>query len=442
MIAFVTLFLGLVYGPATVELSAAPGVSRIELFVDGTLVSELGPPWIARIDLGPEIVPRELVAIARDAAGSQVGEVRQWINRPRPGAEAGFVIERSGRGPGRTARLHWRCLTGASPASLRVSFDGEPLEVTDPARIPLPSYSSGTTHILVADIEFEDGIAATAVASLGGEQQEEALRELTGVPIRLEPKARLPKEERLDGWFSSAGRTLTTVAVEEGPAEVVFVVAGNAVNDLRAITADLRLPGAHSLARTIGFSKETSYRFIRTVPSTVEDSRETVRLFPMSRGFSPAHGSLLRIGGGLDLPEAYGVRRLAEAVAVAGLSAAGLERRRAVVLLLGSGAVEEGPIDAARVRRYLSRLRVPLFVWSIGRKAEGTDGGLPGAGIPGDARPDWPEAIPASDVFTFAEAVRALKKGLAAQRIVWVEGRLNPGAIELTSAASGVALVP
>ncbi len=441
MIAFVTLFLGLVYGPVLVELSAAPAVSHIELFVDGNFVAEVRSPWVTRIDLGPEIVPRELVAVARDGSGSQVGEARQWINRPRPGAEAGFVIERSARGPGRTARLHWRCLTGAQPVSLRVSFDGQPLEVTDPARIPLPSYSSGTTHILLAEIDFADGLSATAVASLGGEQQEEALRELTGLPIRLEAKARLPKGERLDGWFASAGRTLTTAAVEEGPAEVVFVVAGNAVNDLRALTSELRLPGARTLAGTIGFSKETGYRFVRTVPSTVEDSRETVRLFPMSRVVTAADGSFLRIAGALDLAEVYGARRLAEAVAVAGLSAAGLERRRAVVLLLGSGAVEEGSIDAARARRYLSRLRVPLFVWSIGREAEGPDSGLPAAGVPGDARPDWPEAVPVSDVFRFSEAVQALKKGLAAQRIVWVEGRLNPASIELTPAATGVALV-
>ena len=86
MIAFVTLFLGLFYGPAEIELSAAPGVERIELYVDGDLVSELTGPWVAKFDLGPEIVPRELVAVAKDAEGRRVGEVRQWINRPRPGA--------------------------------------------------------------------------------------------------------------------------------------------------------------------------------------------------------------------------------------------------------------------------------------------------------------------------------------------------------------------
>ena len=47
MIAFVTLFLGLFYGPAEIELSAAPGVARIELYVDGDLVSELTEPWVA-----------------------------------------------------------------------------------------------------------------------------------------------------------------------------------------------------------------------------------------------------------------------------------------------------------------------------------------------------------------------------------------------------------
>lgn len=107
MIAFVTLFLGLVYGPVTVELSAAPGVARIELSVDGENVAELAAPWTARLDLGPEIAPRELVAVAKDAEGRPVGEVRQWISRPRPGAEASFVVEKASSGTGRAARLHW-----------------------------------------------------------------------------------------------------------------------------------------------------------------------------------------------------------------------------------------------------------------------------------------------------------------------------------------------
>ena len=35
------------------------------------------------------------------------------------------------------------------------------------------------------DVDFEDGLSATAVASLGGEKFDEALEELTAVPIRL-----------------------------------------------------------------------------------------------------------------------------------------------------------------------------------------------------------------------------------------------------------------
>jgi hypothetical protein len=41
LIAFVTLFLGLFYGPVEIELSAAPGVERAELYVNGDPVSEL-----------------------------------------------------------------------------------------------------------------------------------------------------------------------------------------------------------------------------------------------------------------------------------------------------------------------------------------------------------------------------------------------------------------
>ncbi len=377
MIAFVTLFLGLVYGPVTVELSAAPGVARIELSVDGEIVSELTGPWVANLDLGPEIAPRELVAVAKDAEGRQVGEVRQWINRPRPGAEASFVVEKGSSGTGRAARLHWHSVTGSKPKSIRVSFDGQPLDVPDPARIPLPAHSAGTTHILVADVELEDGLSATAVASLGGEKLDEALEELTAVPIRLGSGARLPKVSRLEGWFRAGEKSLKVAAVEEGPPEVVFVVAGEALDDLRRLMPENSLDRAArrnempdgrgpNVAKAVeaqaDLPRGARYRILLPTPRIAENPAEVAFLFLASEDFTPADGSFFRIVGNIGGVFRPGTPRVGEAVAVAGLSAAARSRRRAVVLLLGSGAVEGGSIAADEARRYLSKLGVPLHI--------------------------------------------------------------------------------
>ena len=444
MIAFVTLFLGLFYGPAEIELSAAPGVARIELYVDGDLVSELTEPWVAKLDLGPEIVPRELVAVAKDAEGRRVGEIRQWINRPRPGAEANFVVEKEPSGAGRTARLLWRSVTRSRAKSIRVSFDGQPLETPDPARIPLPAHSPGTTHILVADVDFEDGLSATAVASLGGERFDEALEELTAVPIRLDPGGSLPKDKRLEEWFRAGEKPLTVAAVEEGPSDVVFVVAGRALDDLEELLEDVTRQRAWVAVRSqANLPVGARFRFVETIPRIVRSPAEVASRFFSSEDYSAKDDYFFSAIRKVAIGNRSGDPRVADAVAIAGLSAAEKSRRRAVVLLLGSGATEAGPITAERARRCLANLGVPLFVGDVSRApAKSEQNPDPGAEAQADARAHWPEAVRVSGLTSLLGVFRSLEKELASQRIVWLKGRLNPAKVELTaSAGKGVSLV-
>ena len=55
------------------------------------------------------------------------------------------------------------------------------------------------------------------------------------------------------------------------------------------------------------------------------------------------------------------------------------------------------------------------------------------------AASDWPSVVDASTVEAMGLAFDALRRDLAAQRIVWLEGRHSPSAISLTSKATGVA---
>jgi hypothetical protein len=424
VITFLTLFLGLVYGPIDVALSAPPEVARMDLLLDGTKVADLGPPWRTTIDLGPEIAPRELVAVARGRDGERLGEARQWINVARPRAEASFVLERDADGRVVAARLVWRCLVSPRPRSVSVTFDGRPVEANELSRIHVPPHVPSVSHLLLADLVFSGGITATAVASFGGQQHDETERELTAFPVRVAGGLKL-KAGGLDGWFEAAGKPLPVAAVEDGLAEVLFVLAGNVRADLERLWLKDVWPLPWPRARPLDLQKGTRYRFVQSEPRVVPDPSGTSRLFDSGRGHDTASGSFLQVAHDL-LPE---VERkatcVAEAVAVSALSATARERRRAVVLLLGEGAVDIGPLDAARVRRFLPRIGVPLHVWRTSVLAP------PAAG-------DWPEAVDASTIEALGYAFEALRHDLASQRIVWLEGRHARASVTATEKARGV----
>lgn len=105
MISFVTLLLGIVVGARPVEMQADPAVATIELRLDGRLLTVLtAPPWKARVDFGVPS-PHELVAVARNGAGADIGRAEQRINVPRSMAEAVLTLLPGTGGRGRAARL-------------------------------------------------------------------------------------------------------------------------------------------------------------------------------------------------------------------------------------------------------------------------------------------------------------------------------------------------
>lgn len=428
MIAFVTLLLGVVFGVQTVELSAGPQVARVELYINGTRAAELGPPWRATIDLGDEIAPHELVAVALDDSGRRLGEARQWVNRATSAAEAGFVLERDDAGRPVAARIVWRCPESPDPTAISVSFDGRRLEVPNPRRIPLPSFSTGTSHILLADLAFPGGITATAVASFGGRKSDDALQELTAVPIRISPGTRLPTVDQMVGWFEAGGQNLRVAAVEEGPAEVVFVMADSVREELRRLASEDYFPWPWPRPRPLELPPQSHFRFMVTAPQWIGGPEVLTRVYPTSREYTPAKVSFLRLAKDTFLNELSSPPRIAEAVAASGLAATRRERRRAVVLLLGHVARDESAFDAARARRYLSRLRVPLYVWRVS----------PGGVAEGGA---WPGALDASTIEGMGDAFATLRADLASQRVVWVEGRFLPSAVGVTPEAPGIVTV-
>lgn len=475
-IVFSTLFLGLVHGPLTVEMDVAETVTAVEVHLDGEAVASLdGPPWRARLDLGEELAPHRLTAVAHDADGRELGRAEQWINLPRSRAEARLQVER--RGDTAVARLVWRAVEHAAPASVRVWIDGAPLAVDDPGAIPLPAVEPDELHVVSAELTFPDGTTARADTAFGGAYGGETTSALTAVSVEVEGR-RLADAGDAGPWLRVVDngnlRPARVVAVDHGAASLYAVLdrgADRHLNHLglqmgRRLGAErvelLDAAGEGSGAYRLFLPRATYGPLLETgltagdrlylVRPTVEPSEAGYGLFGISEPLT------LERGGGsawllthLRHGAAGGPQRLAEAVATAGLWAAGSGRPRAVLLLLGPDAVDGSELTPRQVRRFLRRLGVPLVVAFVEQLDVTLTGGerrrrrarreaeRERAERVAAARADWGAGV--VDVAGFRDWVdlhRDLRRDVARQRILWVDGIHAPAAVRLEGAPDWV----
>lgn len=451
MIAFASLFLGLIVGPEPVELLVGDAVATVEVRLDGRLAGELrGEPWSLVCDFGSELRPHELVAVALDAEGHELGRARQWVNLPRPPADASVMLDGGADGRGVAARLSWRSVVATEPAEVAVTFDGRPIAVEDPRRIALPDHDPERLHFLRAELDFSRNVTTVLEVVFGGSYADRLNVELTAVPVVLAEGSKLPPLAELRGGFSRDGRPLSVVAAEVGPAEVILVRDETVRKVLNRIgrTSDktlrrharvgLKGQAARSLRYRMSLPKDHQVRFLW--PSVQKRAHASSVEEPIRRGrvdfdlLSPSQAFTARDGGLYWLLTEYsppaGIRqeqRLADAVAVAGLLAAGRNRRRAVVLVTRAGTADAGTFSAADARGYLRRLRVPLLVWT---PEEAT----------AELAARWGTVTDVSSMAKLEQAFRELKRRLARQRIVWVDGVHPPADVVLSRPGGGLRL--
>ncbi|HEX4959463.1 MAG TPA: hypothetical protein VF173_01395 [Thermoanaerobaculia bacterium] len=432
MIAFVTLLLGLISGTYPIEVTVGGPVASVEYVLDGAPVAEVkGPPWTAKVDLGPEIRPRELTVRALDAQGQEIARVTQWLNLPRPPAEVEIVLEKGTDGVLRAAQLTWQSISGVKPTSLRLTLDGQPLRVDGEGRAPLPATNLKVLHVLAAELWFPPGIAARKDVAFGGEYGSEVSTELTAVPVRLHAGTALPPPGQLQGWFAAGGQALPAAAVEDGPGKVIIVRVPNGQEIFnRLITPQLR-PMLRRLQKEMRLSEDDGVRFLSLASNTFRTSRVPASLFDMSQELKTVDGGMFwlltssRLLKESRTSRAKAALRISDAVAVAGLQAAAENHRRAVVLVLGDEVKDSSRYTPESVRGYLDSVHVPLFVWSLN-------------GPRSPAAKAWSGAEDVSTVEKLEQAVTRLRAELDSQRIVWLEGRHLPQAIALTPEARGV----
>jgi hypothetical protein len=434
-ISFLTLFFGLITGSYSVELAVNGPAAAVELTVDDRASARLpGPPWKAKIDFGRELAPHRIVARALDAEGKELSRAEEWANLPHPLTKVEILLETVKGGVPRAAKIVWTNLQGEKPESMAMTFDGVPLKLDKSGRAELPVHDLKTIHVLNAEVRFSALRTVHRDLAYGGEYGSEVSTELTGVPLRIR-SGPLPAPDKLAGWLTQNGQPLAVAAVEEGPAQlfVVRVPSGDEV----AHKMGSRGLKVKSDRYNLQLGRDDQTRFVQPVPQRVEGSGTHSDLFDVSPVYTANDGGLpyaLRSLGRLrivwavtDVPQEP---RIADAVAVAGLSAMTENRRRAVLLLLaGDETHEASRYDADTVRRFLAAIRVPLHVWALSAKAEG-----PFAMA-------WGPAMEVQSTGGLAAAVAALRRDLDSQRIVMVDGRHLPQSIQLGPAARDVELV-
>ena len=426
MIEFITLFLGgLITGQQTVEIMAGDTVAIVEVRMDGEVEKRLNaPPWRLDVDFGLHPSPHLLEAIAFDSGARELARTRQWINMAPQTTQSSLMVEGIEQGEGAIARVSWESLAeSVEPQSVEVYFDGELLPSQDPRSIHLPPFDPTQTHHLRVKLQLTDVLFSEAEAVFGGIYGNEISTEISAVPIRFEQGMKPKTAQDMQDWFSIAGVPQIVHAVEKGNADIVVV---------RDVTTEERIEELASLAGRLNtdmhLKEDQEISFISPCPEKQRKGGLRRSVYPHSRRYSSQDGTLLRLMTRVHVDGCSEDRQqLADAVAVAGLSASGNGVRRVVILLINGEPQDRSDLAPAQVITYLEKMRVPLFIWNLD--------------TPDPAETDWGQATNVRKLGRFNRAFRQIEKNLDRQLIVWLEGLHLPQSIELKAGIDGISLV-
>ncbi len=411
-----TLFLGLYTGAQTVELEVGDGladgvagdrVAEIEPLLDGESAGTVSqPPWKARVDLGPQLVPRELIAVARDADGDELARARRWINlQIEPPADD------DGTDRDATTAVVVRLDPGVdlpAPQAMRGWFTaaGEPLDVLRVER-------GDAEVVIVRDPMVQPHLDRTARFFF--------LREL----------------QRSQEWDPAV---LSDQQAFIAYSQTALQKPGDLLSPQRAEKVWSWWNAAFS------FGDDAGVRFISPRAAPVSRVARAHRIFNVTLERRSIDNGLLWHSAAVR--PLYFEPRLADAVAMAGLETHAGRRRRAVVLMLERRSTAASRYPLRAVRDYLEAVQVPLFVWRFSVE----EPGAPAADAEIESDPEWGPArdlshaqkLSPDDVARWLNgierAVAGVRDELARQRVVWLAGEHAPNRVELSMRATGVRL--
>ena len=442
MVEFLTLFLGIVAGPQQVSLAADEQVTRVEIRLDGeSLAEDDAPPWDLEVDLGTELLPHVLEAVAFGQDGQEVARARQLLNVPRDSSEVSLVLQRQAHNQ-LEAQIAWESASGDQPVEKSALLDGVEVPILDGERVDLSGLDTQQLHVLQVELWFPGLSSARGHVVFGGEYVDETNAELTALPVAV-VKGTI-KSAGMDGWLTADNQPAQVTAVEKGLTSLTIVRSPGVAGLIRTLPGQPRAtPTGQSggLGPVFGRSEPTTGDYLRTGISFADDCRVRLvapraltsagkrvdfDLFSVSPEIRSRQGGMFwLLSQEVQLGGTAGGTRLHDALTLAGLMAAGSNHRRAVLLILAGPWEDQSRFEAASVRRFLDALNVPLIVWQL----------EVGAAVGGD----WGPRVEISDYGDLKRAWRALEKRLNRQRVVWIEGLYLPNAVRI---AKNTAIVP
>ncbi|HET9227522.1 MAG TPA: hypothetical protein VFR31_12700, partial [Thermoanaerobaculia bacterium] len=282
----------------------------------------------------------------------------------------------------------------------------KPLEVQG-GRAVLPGHDPARVHLIAAKLSFAREVEVRQGFALEGG----VLKELTPVPVRLGWGSKTPPLESLQGKLTARGEPLRVVAAERGPGDLAVVRLPDR-KEIR-IYVEPRLTEPDDMVFSLlGLGEGYWTRLVSPRPQEQmagEIPAPRLGLFNLLAAVEAddERGVLFHLTD-WDMAEEDALKeiRVADAVAVAGLQAAALGHRRAVLLVLSGPVEDRSRLDPAAVRSYLDSLGVPLYVWNLRER---------------EPHPAWEGALG-----------KGLKADLDQQRILWVEGRHLPREVRLS----------
>ena len=303
-VVFLTFYLGLVSGRQPLALKVDPSVKSVRIVIDGAALATLTEaPWRAEIDFGPALLPHEVDAIGLDASGKEIARATQFVNVPRPQAEAEIVVDRNADGRPARAKVVVRHLGQAKTRGATMTLDDAALPLDDGFAAALPAVDMARPHILIAEVKFADGALARRELVFGGQFAESAEAQLTPVAIVRTGDAE-PKGDCFAG--------LHVRSIEQGEADVI-VVRDPSIATLKHELIKGIMPSIRGYAR---LDPGTFAHLLSPVAEKVRGGDGTTEMFPLSVSYDAAQTGMLYILTQLDLRQA-GPRQWADATAVA-----------------------------------------------------------------------------------------------------------------------------
>lgn len=426
MIEFLTLLLGITVGTLPVELAVSGPVAAVELRLDNQVLERREQaPWVFPCDFGEELRPHQLVAVAFDSEGREVDRKTQWVNFSGKNRDAVLALLSNPDGIPRRGRVVWRSALQRKPVAIRVTLDGQPLEVDSQGHFELPMDTLAATHFLEAEVEFSREESITTEAIFGTARREEILAALTLIPVVAPAGLELPPLEEMAGWVKVGENEVPVSSTQTSGGSVILVrdqSVGPALDGLRRQRRERVFAQAGKI-----FEPGQKAAFILTshLPNDPAGAFRTAS--PKDAQIQSGLWSLLfHNAPKINYPSR---QRLWLALSLAGIKAASTQEPRAVILVMSRRPRDSSPIEFEQAWRFLRHLRVPLFVWAPDSKtfkylktaaSERTYYGADGL------------------LELFAE----VQDSLARQRMIWLEGEFLPSDVTLTepAAAAGVQL--